>query len=366
MPALILVWVLLATEACRDGPPPQRREPRTTRRTPVVDASIPSSPSPVPRRAAVFPRYRPPKQLRVRFFSAGHADSILLRTPSGHTVLIDAGLGSEMILGENLVQRRIVPFCKRLGIARLDAFVITHPHLDHVGDPITLQRELGVNKIYVNTDGLQLVGNVLRNLAPGLSFELLHRGRTLRFGRLTLEVLHPPKDIRPKLVERSLYRQNTRSMVIRARFGRRAFLLAADAMQLTEAHILRAKLALRADVLKLGHHGVKTTSYAWLAAISPRYAVASMGARTRQRLDELPQRIRKQLRRRGIKLLRTDLDGDVEFATDGDLLTVETHPELARLPDWAPKHRREAVQRRIAAKRAGRAGRAGRARPVGP
>jgi len=269
-------------------------------------------------------------------------------------VLIDAGLGSEMILGDNLVQRRILPFCKKLGIRRLDAFVITHPHLDHVGDPITLHRELGVRKIYVNTDGLYLIGNVLRNLVPGLSFELLHRGRTLRFGRLTLEVLHPPKDIHPKLVEKSLYRQNSRSLVIRARFGQRSFLLAGDAMRVTEAQILRAKLDVRADVLKLGHHGVKITSEAWLRAISPRYALASQGARTRRRFDRMPRQIRGQLRRRGIQLLRTDLDGDIEFATDGTTLTVETHPELALLPDWAPRHRRLAVQKRIAAKRAGR------------
>ncbi len=324
---------------------------RPTARPAVRTAAAPTSPrrSKVRRPPAARLKNRAPQRFRIRFFSAGHGDAILLRTPAGHAVLVDAGRGNAQFLGDNLVRRRLVPFCRAHGVRRLDAFIVTHPHWDHFGDPVTLHSELGVNRIHVNADGKHVLGQALPAFVPGMSLTLLHAGKVLRFGKLRLQVLHPAKDAKPAVVERDLYQQNNRSLVIRATYGRHRFLLTGDLMRRGELRLLARGGPGQADVLKLGHHGIKQMNASWLQAVRPRFAVASLGAKWRKGFDSLPKRVGRFLSRRGIRLLRTDRDGDVVFVSDGETLTVETHPKLTLMPEWAPKWRKNAVRSRSTA-----------------
>ena len=330
-----------ALERAPRAPRPPRTPPRTPPPPPTTTKAKPR-----PSRAVL-------KHLHVRFFSAGHGDAILLRTPSGHAVLIDAGRGNEPYLGDNLVRRRILPFCQKASISRLDAFIITHPHWDHFGDAPALVNGLAVREIFVNVDGRHVLGDIFAGLMPNVTLTQLHRGKTLQFGRLRLDVLHPPGGIAPVAVRGKLWFQNNRSLVIRATYGQHRFLLTGDLAVRGELQILRAGGAqpVRAEVLKLGHHGRGTTSVAWLRAVRPTYAVATLGDRWKKRYDELPLTLLGRLKRRHIKLFRTDLDGDIEFISDGVHLRVETHPELIRIPDWVPARRRKALLKRIAGRR---------------
>jgi len=269
-----------------------------------------------------------------------------MRTPGGHAVLLDAGRGNQPFLGDNLVRRRLIPFCRAQGVRRLDAFIVSHPHWDHFGDPGALHEAFGIKRIHVNADGEHFLGGALRTFVPGLELRLLHAGRKLRFGKLLLEVLHPAIDAVPAVMERNLYRQNNRSLVIRATYGRHRFLLTGDLMRHGELRLLARGGPGRADVLKLGHHGLKTTNAAWLRAVRPRVAVASLGAKWKKRFDALPRTIRRQLARRRIRLFRTDRDGDVVFTSDGETLTVETHPLLTLMPAWAPAWAKKAARRK--------------------
>jgi competence protein ComEC len=274
----------------------------------------------------------PPPRLRVRFFAAGKADSMLLSTSTGHRVLVDAG---RFIGGDHLVRRRLIPLFREQRIKKIDTFVVTHPHLDHYGDPVLLRRHVAFPSIHTNADGAVL----LRTLIPRLNraakspvrIVTLRRGDHLDLGRLQLRVLNPARTAKPPSKVGSPGEQNERSLVLMARFGSRRFLLAADLGDVGERELLATGLPLRADVLKLGHHGDGSTSDAWLRRVRPRFAVATCGD-SFGRMRKLPPALLERLKRHKVKLLRTDRHGDVEFETDGSRLRWETHPNHVYRP----------------------------------
>ena len=260
----------------------------------------------------------PKSTLTVRIFDAGHGDGILLRTSSGHVVLIDAGRGDKQRLGDNLVKRRLLPYFRKHKISHLDAFIITHPHWDHYGDPQSLARGVRIKTIFSNTDTFAWLPG-LQRLAPTRA---LSRGDVLRFGELTLEVLNPPKKRHHR--GDGIVATNNRSLVLRARFGAHRLLFAGDLMFAGERELLRRqRKKLRADVLKLGHHGVYSSSARWLRAVRPRWAIATCGERWGKRgRDHLSSKLLRRLRARRTRLLRTDRHGDVLIRTDGRHLEV--------------------------------------------
>jgi beta-lactamase superfamily II metal-dependent hydrolase len=270
--------------------------------------------------------YTPPPRLVVRFFAAGHGDAALLRTPAGHVVLVDAGRGNRLLMGDNLAARRLLPHLRELGIRRLDAFIITHPHPDHVGDAPRLATRLDIARYYLNPGGMKKLAGILEGVIPQAQMESLHRGRRLAFGRLRLQVLHPPKGAVAAPGPSQSRRENNRSLVMRVRFGQRSFLLAGDVVGGGERRILAARQKVRADVLKLGHHGVGGTSEAWLRSVAPRYAVASCGYYRRGLSSQPRPALLARLKKRGVRLLRTDRQGDIVFETDGRRLLVRTEP----------------------------------------
>lgn len=280
----------------------------------------------VPREAPQVRDPAPRNQLRVRFFAAGHGDAILLWTADGHRVLVDAG---RVLGGDHLVRRRLIPYFKKRGIKKLDAFVVTHPHSDHFGDPVLLRKHVTFDTIYTNADGAVL----LRMLAPGLRraggpvrISKVARGDRLQFGALRLHVLHPAPDALPPSRVTSRAQQNNRSLVIRATYGAVKILLTGDLTTRGETAVMAQNPYLYAQVLKLGHHGQGSTSDAWLRRVRPRYAVATCGDYL-GRMRRVSPALVARLRQHKVKLYRTDLHGDVEVITDGRRITMKTHPE---------------------------------------
>jgi competence protein ComEC len=312
--------------------------------------------------------------LEVRFFAAGYGDSALLTTPEGHQLLLDAGRATA---GDHLVQRRLLPFFRKRGIRKLDAFFVSHPHWDHYGDPLELRRHVPFEVLYVNRDGEY----ALSDLAPPgepLPFRVLSRGEVLRFGSLSLEVLHPPaggkppEEIRGNIDDRNwrsvLRQENNRSLVLRATYGKVSFLFVGDLSYEGERALLsalrgrRARKALRAEVLKLGHHGIRSSSEAWLEAVRPRFAVATCGEYEGKERSPFPDLLQR-LRRRRVQLLRTDRDGDLLLRTDGKRI------EARRFPDLVFPERRSQSPRGSATpglRESGRSARLGPNSPGGP
>lgn len=267
---------------------------------------------------------------------------MLIRTAEGYNILLDAGLGPRK-LGGNLVQDRLIPFFRQNGIRRLDAFIISHPHTDHVGDPEALSRNVHISRILTNADGAYYFRKkkygLFRASGRVLPIDVLSRGDKLRFGSLLLEVLNPPRRISPPwIVSSNIVLVNHRSLVIRVTYGNVRFLFSGDLGYHGEWTMLLDRMVVRADVLKLGHHGVGSTSRRWLNAVRPRFAVASCcSPHGRQRLG---QALLDRLADAGTILFQTHTYRDIEFTTDGWRLEVTTHMVLMGLLHklWRARH----------------------------
>lgn len=264
-------------------------------------------------------RSRPHGVLRVTILDVGQGDATLVDLPGGGALLIDAGgeVGSSWDPGRAVVAPVLA--ARRRGV--LDVAVLSHPHPDHfLGLRAALARarpRVFWENGHAGTTGE--LGSLMTNLrARGVA---VASPATLCGSRVisgaTIEVLHPCPTADP---DRSA---NDNSLVLRIAYGRRAVLLVGDAEHEAEAALLLHPERLRADLLKVGHHGSRTSSSApFLAAVKPSVATLSCGVRNRFGHPHL--NAVTSLRRTGAQLFRTDVDGAIRWTTDGETVEVVT------------------------------------------
>jgi len=254
----------------------------------------------------------PGDRLSVTFLDIGQGDAILIRSPSGHNILVDGGPSGEEItaaLGRHL------PFWDR----HLHLVVLTHPDQDHLAGLVTVLERYDVDQVLA--PALADDSATFRAWQDAIAERDIPQreafaGQWLDLGDgATLSVLHPPRELLPAVDE------DDNSLVLKASLGDAAFLLTADIGADGEAYLLDNHTDLRAPVLKVAHHGSRTsTSTAFLAAVESLTAVISVGEDNRyghpspQTLDRLGSR----------PVFRTDRHGDVQITTDGHKLWIKT------------------------------------------
>ncbi len=252
--------------------------------------------------------------LDVVFLDVGQGDATLVSTPADRHVLIDAGLRSPYV---DEGERTVLPHLARAGITRLDAFVLTHADADHVGGALSVLRAVEVGRLVVNgRDGTSdLWADVLR-LADslGVTVQPVGAGDTLavdpsvRFRVLGPEVQNEGTRASP----------NDASIVLRIDHGATRWLLTGDAETDGETRLVsRFGDQLAADVVKVGHHGSRTSSTpALVAAVGqPRIAVVSVARRNRYGLpDEEPL---DRWVASGAEVVLTSVEGAVWLRSDG-------------------------------------------------
>ncbi len=245
------------------------------------------------------------------FFDVGQGDATLLSTPSGRHVLIDAGLRSPYV---DEGERTVLPHLERFGIARLDAFVLTHADADHIGGARSVLERVEVGRLVVNgQDGTSdLWADVLR-LADslGVPVQPVGAGDTLLVDTtVRFRVLGPAGPMESP---------NDASVVLAVEHGTTRWLLTGDAEAAGEAALLaRFGERLKADVVKVGHHGSRTSSTPPLvdAAGQPQFAVVSVARRNRYGLpDEEPI---ARWAATGAAVLHTSTEGAVWLRSDGE------------------------------------------------
>ncbi len=248
--------------------------------------------------------------LRLTALDVGHGDAVLLELPEGERLLVDGGgwFGPGFDVGGSVV----VPALLRRKVTRLDAVVLTHTDFDHLGGLPAVVSNLGVNEIWEGGPGWGVPGyRFLRERAreSGIRIRRLRAGEKFQLGGAEIEVLAAGRSA--SLRER---RKNEDSLVLRVSYGRSSILLTGDAGRELERQMMRSGKTLRADVLKVGHHGSRSsTTAAFLEAVQPRFAVISTGYGS----SYLPSaRVLHRLRARGVTCLRTDLDGAVTLSLD--------------------------------------------------
>lgn len=242
----------------------------------------------------------------------GQGDAILLRD-GGETLLVDGGGWPAGDLGG----RVLLPTLATLGVRRLDRVLLTHPDRDHCGGLVQIAGYLAVAEVWTGpaVDKAGATGCAAELLSlPGVRRRTAAAGARLRVGRFRIEVLHPEAGEK----ERPGSGDNDASVVLAAEvFGRRT-LLTGDVEAAGERALVGRRRGLDCDVLKVAHHGSRSsTTPALLAAATPDLALVSAGARNPYG-HPAPDVI-DRLRRAGARVLRTDRHGMVvlRFHPDG-------------------------------------------------
>jgi competence protein ComEC len=263
-------------------------------------------------------------ELRVTFLDVGQGDAALIEVGSGERLLIDGG--GEVGGGPDPGAAAIVPLLRALRIDRLDAVVLSHPHPDHYGGLFAVLDAVKVSELWdtgqarAESEGGQ--ASRLLALAERHGTRVLGPGQlcgTRHLGSLVLEVLAPC----PGFDES--WGPNDNSFVIKARHGATSFLFTGDIEHEAEAALLSRGIDVRADVLKVPHHGSRSSSTeAFVRAVHPTWAVVSAGRGNRfgHPHAEVEARLRSLVR----NVLRTDLSGGITMTSDGTRISSPADP----------------------------------------
>ncbi|HIR51980.1 MAG TPA: MBL fold metallo-hydrolase [Candidatus Onthovicinus excrementipullorum] len=252
--------------------------------------------------------------VNVFYIDVGQGDCELIHTPSGN-ILIDAGES----LPENAA--KIISFAKQLEIEKFDCVIATHPHSDHIGSMADVLEKIPADQIIMpelpeeETPTTRVYENLLDTITR-LEIPVLSAvpGEQYEIAGVTLEILAPLEE------DENL---NNMSVVVKMRYQDASFLFDGDAESGAERAMLASGEDLRADILKVGHHGSRTSSTKdYLEAVQPEIAVISCGEGNSY--GHPHQQTLDKFNALGIRSFRTDVNGTITIGTDGNTYEVIT------------------------------------------
>lgn len=250
-------------------------------------------------------------ELKIDFIDVGQGDSILVRQ-NGHNMLIDTGT--------NASTEDLISYLNKNNIKTIDYLVLTHPHEDHIGGADAVIRKFKVNNIYMPkvSTSTKTFRDVLRAMKlKGLKASEPELQDIFKVGDAKCTVYGPVSPIEGDL--------NTYSIVLKLTYGSTSFLFTGDAQASNEKAMIERGYDLRADVLKLGHHGSRTsTSKEFLEKVNPKYAVLSCG---KDNDYGHPHGVTvNKLKNKNIPLYRTDEEGTIICTSDGKKISFNCKP----------------------------------------
>ena len=258
-------------------------------------------------------------RLTVRFLDIGQGDSIVAYWPQGALVIDGGKTFKTFDPGASI----IAPVLWRAQRRKLSAIIATHGDNDHAGGLAGLAKSIPAEVIYDNGQILrptELLAKLRALAVRQGAYSPLYAGDRFTFdGGVTIDVLNPPKDKAPYVDT-----INNRSLVLKITYKGVKILLAGDAGSDTEKWLIETGVDLSADVLKVAHHGgADATSAAFLKAVNANTTVITLGYKNK--FGHPAKSTLKKIKNAGIKLYRTDLDGEVVMRTDGKSIEWETY-----------------------------------------
>ncbi len=266
----------------------------------------------------------PSGKLRISVLDVGQGDAILLQDGKSN-VMIDVGNDAKDKIGTGGGRQALIKRLDEAGVSQIKTVIVTHHHRDHMGNIMYVRGKYGVSNIYdngyVNKDYTTSV-TLDKDLRAGKYHgKALQAGDRVNLGKdYYLEVLAPGD-----FVDKSLYKRlNNTSLVMKLHYGTFTMLLTGD----TEAGVedlMQQKYgaALKADVLKVAHHGSKTSSYwKFINQVKPKYALISCGHH--DIYNHPSEKVVGSLQHLGAKVYTTYDHGTLTVTTDGKSFDVQT------------------------------------------
>ena len=246
------------------------------------------------------------RSMHVYFFDVGQGDAIFIILPTKETILVDGG-PDDIVLQQ---LGRVLPFYDRT----IDLMILTHPHADHINGLIEVLKKFEVRNVmitgvaYNDSSYDEFLSILSQNQTPVI---YLDGGSDYKLSNVIFDIIYPLRSIQGEHFENV----NNSSVTFRLIYGKTVFYFSGDLEVEGEEKIIQSGLELDSDVYKAGHHGSRTSSSVEiLDLIKPEYAVISCGVDNS--FGHPHYETLRNFRENGIKILRTDLEGDIHFSAD--------------------------------------------------
>ena len=248
---------------------------------------------------------------KAHFIDVGQADCEMVMS-DGKVLLIDSGTKE--------AGNKVVQYLKNHGIKKIDYFVVTHGHADHMGGAVDVMNNFEIDMLIMSdvpedlmptnkgyTEFLKTIGE------KGLKITIAKVGTKYDLGGASFKILAPIGEYNDL---------NDMSIVLKVTYGNRHILFTGDAQSASEMDMLHDESDIKADILKVGHHGSETsTTIAFLNRVDPKYAVIEVGAKNTY--NHPNKRVVDRILDKQIELYKTSTDGDIVFSIENDNISVK-------------------------------------------
>lgn len=264
------------------------------------------------------------KDVTVSIVDVGQGNAALIEMPGGQCALIDGGGYTDNSIFD-IGERVLAPFLWRKKIKTIETVILTHYDSDHINGLVYILNHFNVQEVFANHDAATCLKN--EKFIRAVTQKKIHYpaypdfAKTIERSGVMFNFLYPPENF-SDLAEKDKWRDsNNNSMVVQVQFGNHSILFPGDIMKEAEKELLDANPELGSTILVAPHHGSSTSSGdRFLERVDPQAVIVSCGAQNRFGFPS-PEVVARYAKN-GIRILRTDLNGQVSISADGHDLTL--------------------------------------------
>lgn len=264
---------------------------------------------------AIFIYQFSPKKIKINFIDVGQGDCTLVTTKYNKKILIDGG-GSEFNSTFDVGEKTVLPYLLKKKILKLDYIIVSHFDSDHVGGLFTVIKELNVKNIIIGkqfeySDNYKKLLEIIKD--KKIKLYIVEMGQKINIDKDTyMDILWPSNEY--KITDNSI---NNNSLVFKLNTACKSILFTGDIEEVAEKAILKQYTnnlkKLKADIIKIAHHGSKTSSSVeFLNAVKPKIALIGVGKNNK--FGHPSEITLKNLKNIGCSIFRTDEKGEIQFS----------------------------------------------------